>query len=359
MLIDVGPAVGSHGQRGIGRYVRGLAASIATFPDDLAERIWALGLPGPTLDSFGGRAVTLTARRGLSRVPTWTTGRLATRVGLKKSGARVLHATDPQRPWTQPAVRSLVTVYDLIPLHEREELQSWRLDHRLVYGWYIHQVKSAARILTISRTTAEDLQERLGIAPERIDIVYPVVASPVSIHRIEPPEPTFLFVGALDLHKQPELALRAFGQFHSRFGFGHLRYIGPSDPQQQRRLYDLAAHLGLLGSISIEGRISDADLENGYATATALVSTSRIEGFGLPPVEAVLRGVPIIAVETPAARETLEGVAAIVPADAEAIAEAMAHPVEPLELAVGEIRERYSVASVARSLADSYRRILA
>ncbi len=359
LLIDIGPAVGGHGQRGIGRYVRGLAACIETFPDDLADRIWAVGLPGPTLDSFGARATSLTGHRGLGWVPPWATARLATDVALNKSGARVLHATDPQRPWTDPAVASLVTVYDLIPLREREMFQSWRLDHQLVYRWYIRQVESAARILAISRTTTEDLQERLGIAPERIDIVYPMVASPASVHRIEPPEPTFLVVGALDLHKQPELALRAFGQFHSRVGSGRLRYIGPSDPLQKRRLMELAAGLGIGGSVSFEGRISDEDLEAAYAAATALVSTSRMEGFGLPPVEAVLRGVPVIAVETPAATETLEGVAAIVPADAEAIAEAMAHPVEPLEQALGAIRERYSIASVARALADSYRSMLA
>lgn len=358
LLIDVGPAVGGHGQRGIGRYVRGLAASVAAFPDDLADRIWAMGFKGPTLDSFGARAVPSTAHGGLGRMPIWATGRLSTAVALKRSGARVLHATDPQRPWTPAAVPSVVTVYDLIPLREREMLQSWRLDHRLVYRWYIRQVESAARILAISRATAEDLQERLGIAPERIDIVYPMVASPVRIHRIEPPEPTFLFVGALDPHKQPELALRAFAHFHSSFGSGRLRYIGPSDRPQERRLHDLAAQLGVTGSISMEGRISDDDLENAYGAATALVSTSRMEGFGLPPVEAVLRGVPVIAVETPAAMETLEDVAAIVPADAEAIAEAMAHPVEPLEPAVDAMRERYSTASVARSLADIYRRLL-
>jgi glycosyltransferase involved in cell wall biosynthesis len=359
LLIDIGPAVGGHGQRGIGRYVRGLAASIATFPDDLADRIWALGFPGPTLEGFGARAVTSTTDRGFRWIPTWSTGRLAIDLALRKSGARLLHATDPQRPRTQPAVPSVVTVYDLIPLREREMLQSWRLDHQLVYRRYIRQVESAARILAISRATAEDLQERLGIAPERIDLVYPMVASPVSFHRIEPPEPTFLFVGSLDAHKQPELALRAFGHFRSGFRFGRLRYIGPLDHPQERRLRDLAAQLGVAESVSFEGRISDDDLENAYGAATALVSTSRIEGFGLPPVEAVLRGVPVIAVETPAARETLEGVAAIVAADAEAIAEAMAHPLEPLELAIAEIRERYSIASAARSLADSYRRILA
>lgn len=236
-------------------------------------------------------------------------------------------------------------------------LRSWRLDHQLVYRWYIRQVESAARVLAISRTTAEDLQERLGISSERIDIVYPLVAPPGTIRRSVPAEPTFLVVGAVDPHKQPELALRAFGQFHSRFGFGRLRYIGPSDRAQERSIQSLAAHLGVTKSVSIEGRISDDDLEKAYAAATALLSTSRIEGFGLPSVEAVLRGVPVIAVDTPAAKETLDGVAAIVPADAEAIAEAMADPVAPHELAVRAIRERYSIASVARSLEDTYRRI--
>jgi hypothetical protein len=88
LLIDIGPAVGGQGQRGIGRYVMGLAESIATFPDDLVDRIWALGFPGPTLDSFGARAVTFTAHRGLGQVPMWATGRLATDAALKKSGAR-------------------------------------------------------------------------------------------------------------------------------------------------------------------------------------------------------------------------------------------------------------------------------
>ena len=358
LLIDVGPAVGGHGQRGIGRYVRGMATSIAAFPDDLRERIWAMGAAGPTLDSFGARAVFIAARRGIGRMPPWATGWSATSGALKRSGARVLHATDPQRPWIPARVPSIVTVYDLIPLQEREMLQSWRLDHRLAYRRYIRQVESAARNLAISRATAEELHERLGIGSERIDIVYPMVAAPAHIQRREPSEPTFLFVGALDPHKQPELALRAFGQFRSRSGHGRLRYIGPSDDRQERGLLDLAAQLGVAEGISLEGRIPDDDLESAYGAATALVSTSRVEGFGLPSVEAVLRGVPVIAVESRAARETLEGVATIVPADAEAIAEAMAHPQEPANAAVDAMRERYSIASVSRALAESYRGML-
>jgi len=358
LLIDIRPVVGGHGQRGIGRYVKGLAASIATFPDELADRIWAVGFPGPTLDSFGAHAVTCTFRAGLGRLPTWASGPLDTNGALKRSGAGVLHATDPQRPWTGSAISSVVTVYDLIPLHEPAMLRSWRLDHQFAYRWYVRQIRSAARILAISRSTAHDLQARLGIEPERIDVVYPLAATPGSIRRTEPPEPTFLCVGALDVHKQPELAMRAFAHFRAGVGAGRLRYIGPSDALQVRRLSELAAQLGIARSVSFEGRVSDDDLEAAYSTATALVSTSRIEGFGLPPVEAVLRGVPVVAVRTLASMETLEGVAAIVPADPEAIAEAMAHPFTPPEEAVDAIRERHAIHAVARSLADCYRRAL-
>lgn len=358
LLVDVGPATGGHGQRGIGRYVRGLASSITSFSEDLGARIWAVGTLGPTLDAFGRRALVATPHERLDRIVPWAMGRFATSRALDASRARVFHATDPQRPWARSDVPSVVTVYDLIPLHEREMLQSWRVDHQVVYRRYVHQIRSATRLVAISQTTSYDLQELLGIAPERIDIVYPQVDAPKGIQRIESPEPTFLFVGALDAHKQPELALRAFAQFHSRHGSGRLRFIGPTHRSQEQGLRAVAQQLGVSESISIEGRISDDALEAAYAAATALVSTSRIEGFGLPPIEAVLRNLPVVAVESSAATETLTGLAVLVPADADAIADAMAHPFQPTANAVEMTRSRYSISSIAGSLEASYRKIL-
>ena len=277
---------------------------------------------------------------------------------MKRSRASVVHATDPQHPWTPHQARSLITVYDLIPLLEPAMLRSWRLDHQLAYRRYIGQIESADRIVAISKATATDLQERLLIAPERIDIVYPLVAAPTPRRRDPASEPTFLFVGALAPYKQPELALEAFGRYHARLGYGRLRYIGPADATQERRLRSLAERLGLTGAVSMDGRVTEDELEAAYRSATALISTSRVEGFGLPPVEAALRGVPVIAVETPAALETLDGLATIVPADPEAIAEAMAEPMDPPEHGLDATRARYSIGSVSRSLADSYRRML-
>jgi len=91
-----------------------------------------------------------------------------------------------------------------------------------------------------------------------------------------------------------------------------------------------------------------------FSTATALLLTSRIEGFGLPAVEAALRGIPVIAVDTPAARETVGTVAMLTPQDAEAIAAAMAAPRAPTEAELEDLAGRFSISATADALAAVY-----
>lgn len=293
------------------------------------------------------------------RLPTWLRGRRSIGSALRATGADVFHATDPLCPWIGPARSSIVTVYDLIPLREPDILASWRIDYRLMYRRYLNQIRSASRVVAISTATASDIHDRLGVDPDRVDVVYPVVEPPALAERVAPPSPRFLVVGALDRHKQPDLALQAFARFLSASGSGHLHFIGPGAPGEVDRLQAIASGFGIGGSISIEGRISDEALEAAYRSATAVISTSRIEGFGLPPVEAVLRGVPVIAVDTAAARETLQDAAVIVAADAEVIAAAMARPRDPSASSMLAMRDRFSRATATRSLAQVYRRVLA
>jgi len=214
-------------------------------------------------------------------------------------------------------------------------------------------------IVAISKATATDLSERLGISEDRVSIVYPVVRTPLATNRAPAAEPTFLFVGALDSHKQPELAVAALAEFRRVHAAGRLRFIGPSAPEQRARLGRQATSLDVAESVCFEGRVSDEELDAAFATATALLSTSRVEGFGLPGVEAVLRGVPVIAVDTEVARETVGSAAILVPSNAGAIAEAMAAPVPVSESTQKAVAVRFSRQAAASALWAAYEPVVA
>lgn len=356
--MDIGPAVGDDGSRGIGRYVRGLVEAISTWPAELQERLWAIGLAGQALDVFGDRGIAA-PWLGVRPLDTgWLLGAAALRRGVSRSSASTFHATDPHRPWRSGRVKQIVTAYDLIPYHDSALLATWRPHHRWVYRAYLDQLRSANLVVAISQATARDLTESLGIPADRICIVHPAVKKPRSTNRAPSSQPSFLFVGAPDPHKQPELAIRALSRFRERHSEGTLRFIGPSSIGRRRELDEEARRSGVADHVRFEGWIPDGDLDDAFAGATALLFTSRIEGFGLPAVEAALRGLPVIAVDTAAARETVGTVARLVPQDAAAIAEAMAAPQTPDAAAQNDLAERFSVGATAKSLRAVYERAL-
>lgn len=358
LLLDIGPSVGGHGARGIGRYVRGLIDAIGDWPAKRREPIWALSPTGATPSLFEGRTVSSSLLTIRPLDLGWVLGSLAIGSAARRASATVFHATDPHRPARPRRVRQIVTAYDLIPLREPGMLNSWPPHHRHAYRVYLDQLRRADAIVAISTATAADLSERLGIAEDRISIVYPVVEAPRAVERVPADEPTFVYVGALDSHKQPELAIAALAEFRRSNSAGILRFVGPSSSARQTQLRGRAEGLGVADSITFEGRVSDEDLDTVFATATALLLTSRIEGFGLPGVEAVLRAVPVIAVDTTAARETVGPAAILVPSDAEAIAAAMSAPAPVPAALRKQLAERFSRQAAAQALWTVYARVL-
>jgi glycosyltransferase involved in cell wall biosynthesis len=274
----------------------------------------------------------------------------------RKSGASIFLATDPHRPWRHRGIRQIVMAYDLIPLVDAALFTSWRPHLRQIYKSYLRQLQAADIIVAISIATSNDLESRLGIPKDRIRIVYPAVMRPAAAPWSPAAEPTFLYVGALDAHKQPQLAVEALASYRRREhdSSASLRFIGPSSQAQRARLHDLAATLGVADNVRFDGWIPDDELNSAYSTATALLMTSRIEGFGLPAVEAALRGVPVIAVDTTAARETVGTVATLTPRDAEAVAAAMAAPRVPTESELEVLARRFSIGATADALAAVY-----
>jgi glycosyltransferase involved in cell wall biosynthesis len=285
------------------------------------------------------------------------TGWLAESRALRRTGVSAFHAGDPFRPLRPGGARRVaVTVHDLIPLEAPDP--NARRHRQLVYRSYLGSIRRADRVVVVSRTTAAAVTQRLGVDPARIDVVPPVIEAPATVERDPAGEPTFLFVGVPEAHKQPALALAALAAYRARHGSGRLRFLGPLLRGHEAMLRGEAERLGVADAVSVEGRVPAAELERAWATATALLAVSRIEGFGLPPVEAALRGVPVVACDTSIARETLGEAATFVPADAQALSDGLERAVPPTDVVRSALAGRHSPTAVAAALRASYERLL-
>lgn len=361
LLIDLTPAAGAHGVRGIGRYVRGLAAALPEVDAAIRDRLVALVGPG---EAPPAELVHWTSawpiERWRSQDLGWALGPLGAAIAMRRSGAGAVHATDPRKALGVPfARRRAVTLYDLIPLADPAVWRGIRPHRRAIYRAYLASARSADRVVAISKAAAAEVVYRLGLPADRIDVVYPVVRPPgEASRRLPATEPVFLFVGVPEPHKRPDLAIQALARYRDQTGAGRLRFIGPAAAVHKAHVKRLATDAGVAQFIGLDGSIPEGALEAAYGSAAAILAVSRFEGFGLPPVEAAIRGVPVIAVDTAVARETLGMAASFVPADADALAEAMSRCEPPAPSAVVALADRYSPSAVAGALQRSYEALL-
>jgi len=263
--------------------------------------------------------------------------------------------------------RTLTTAYDLIPLHEPEVMARIRAHRRPVYRLYLRNLRRAQTVVAISETTADDLVETLWIPRERIRIVYPVVEplvgrskGPVSaeVARAMPDDagPRFLFVGIPDPHKRPDLAVAAFARFRAEHHDGRLTFVGYHPEAIRRRLRDQSEALGVAQAVEFADRLDDETLASMYASGV-LLSLSRREGFGLPPVEALLTGGQAVAVPGAIYDEVLGDAAVRAESDqADDIARAMllACDTRPNVAAIERLRTRYSPEAASKALMAVY-----
>ena len=181
----------------------------------------------------------------------------------------------------------VVTVHD-VSFAREPEMMGWK--DRAVFRRVVpHAVKRAARVLTVSERTKRDLVELYDVPPERI------VVTPNGVDSAFTPGPGahdyVLSVGAIQARKNQLAALDA------AVAVGlPLVVVGPEKDAA------LAAELRRRGA-RLEGYVDTTRLVELYRGAACLVQSSRYEGFGLPVVEAMASGTPVVAVADPALRE--------------------------------------------------------
>jgi alpha-1,3-rhamnosyl/mannosyltransferase len=237
---------------------------------------------------------------------------------LRENGDRdVVESHDPRRvdvfhaPWIDGAllrspVPMVVTLHDLIPLKRRGEYLRSGLRFRLRYL----AVQRAVRVIVPTRAVADDAVTHLEMPSDRL-VVIAEAAAPAFHPRSEEevdavrkryalPSDYLLWVGGL---KTPDPRKRVAALART--------------PRTMPLV--LAGQTGRwakeLPDVTLTGGVSDDELAAIYTGAHALVFPSDDEGFGLPPVEALACGAPVVACDVPALREVLDGRATFVEVD--------------------------------------------
>jgi glycosyltransferase involved in cell wall biosynthesis len=215
-----------------------------------------------------------------------------------RDGLQLLHSLGTTSPFVTRCAR-VVTVHDLIYLHYPE---TFPRSARIALKALVRPgAQRADRVLADSQAGKNDIAEHLGIPADRIDVAHlgcnitrtaPTPEADVrsrfglTDHRI------CLCVSAALVHKNLDALIQAFGRIASGRTDLALVIAGHAG-REHERLRALADGTGHGVRIVLTGWISDSDLEGLYTLATCCVYPSLLEGFGLPVLEAMARGVPI------------------------------------------------------------------
>ncbi len=267
----------------------------------------------------------------------WSLPRLLRR--LRPALTHFQHVIAPGSP--APAV---LTVHDLS--FERDERLMGRID-RLVFRTAVPlSVRRAAHVLAVSERTKRDLVELYAVDPERITVTQHGVDPAFSPDGVDAGG-YVLFVGAIQERKHPLAAFDAAAEVGMP-----LVVVGP--PKDS----GLARELARRGA-DLRGYVTKPELADLYRRAACLILPSRYEGFGLPVLEAMACGTPVVAGPDSALRE-VGGDAALYASDAElpaAIRKAVAERGRLREAGLERARG-FSWAETARRTLEVYRRVL-
>ncbi len=196
---------------------------------------------------------------------------------------------------------------------------------RLLYLIHRRSLRLATKVVAISDYTKERMMQHFDISADKIDVVHiGFIAPPTQKESIPVPEHFFLFAGALKERKNVAGVIRAFAAFYQSNKDFFLLIAGTKRGTYFESLVALAKELGVEDRIRFVGYVTNEQLAYLYEKAAALVFPSFIEGFGMPVLEAMSVGLPVITSKEGALAEVAGSAALLVdPKEPEDIARAM------------------------------------
>ncbi len=359
ITIDCTPAI--HQSAGIGRLTREVVRALLQRESSHSFTLFCMGRGGPSAMAELSRLATLTSRASVAVTPLndrwlyrlWHRARLPLSVELFAGQSDLYHATDFVLPPVMPGQRTVLTVHDLTfeRAPDAAPPQLLRFLKRVVP----QSVRRAHHLIADSQATARDLTTLYAVPPERVTVIYSGVEArfrPLDASSSAPgvaPEkrvwgdaPFVLTVGTLQPRKNHLTLVRAFAQVARRLPDLQLVIAGGKG-----WMYDAVtaevARLNLAQRVRFIGFVDDADLPDLYRAARVFAFPSLYEGFGLPPLEAMACGVPVVASNASSLPEVVGDAGLLVdPLDVEGLAEALTRAV---------VDESWRAQAIGRGLA--------
>jgi glycosyltransferase involved in cell wall biosynthesis len=253
----------------------------------------------------------------------------------------------------------VVTLFDMIPEKVPAKNRLWN-PHFVKR----HYLAKADAVVSISETSTKDMVKEFGIK-RQIPTTYLGVSANFApnLERLAGiPKSYLLYVGARSGYKDGGTAVSAFAQISESFSDQHLLFVGGGAfTTQEKRLF---RELGISNQVAQQA-VSDSELPRVYSNALLLIYPSRYEGFGLPLVEAMASGVPILASDTEINREIAQDVANYFPtgnvsALVEGIQAILADPIgQRTKIEAGILRSKeFSWLQCARQTAEVYKALM-
>jgi len=324
---------------GIGTYVRNLLRHLARI-DTTTEYVL---LCRPADAEMGARLGenfrTVPERAG----PYTMREQLSVPLDLRREGIDLFHAPHYVLPPLTPC-KSVVTIHDCIHLRFPQYLPN-----RLAYGYARASLwvatHRASRVLTVSEASKRDILRYFNVPESKIDVIYNAIDEEFGARpddeeigrvreRYQLHDPFVLYAGNIKPHKNLERLIEAFYTLRKN-GFEHVKLLIIGDEISKYPTLRRAVHRHKLHQhVRFLGFVSDKTLACLYRLATVFVFPSLYEGFGLPPLEAMASGTPVITSNQSSLPEIMGDAALFVdPYEPDAIFEAMRRVLTEPELA--------------------------
>ena len=221
---------------------------------------------------------------------------------LVKDGVNVYHGLSGELPVgiSKAGIRSIVTIHDLIFMRHPEYYN--RTDVKIYTKKFFNTINEADRIVAISECTKRDVCELGNVDPKRVDVIYqscsprfseaPTAAKMWMVRdKYVLPDRYMLSVGSIEERKNVLLAIKALHHLPDDVSLVIVGRQTPYSDQMHEYILEHRMH----SRVQMLHNVPDDDLPALYRMADCFVYPSRYEGFGIPIIEAISQGLPVVA----------------------------------------------------------------